>query len=403
MERIPFQRRTKERQSSPLLLWLLSTTWFLLCVSLVVKYTALMTVFGAFLSCFVLSVVFQLYYYYYYYYWTERRQTHTKKVQAQSKIPTTTTTTTHMISIARNVEGWVGVWICSISFVYLGVGPHVRDVWSTKQHITNTMTPAWEADFGALSLAAGYLAFSHWYSSWHSLCKPFLSVAEDALTLTLALVYLVHKHHEPIPTMANNHGGATSPITAPTVIGIWLCYKLLRLGKQLQSSNRSRIKQTVVPLLQPIPQRPFTTKNDIQSTPVKSVDNQTTNVTTMPSTWIIHGQQYNLTTFVDRHPGGREAILLGQGRDCTALFESYHPFTNKHVKTLEKYTTQANCPTPPQDVFYTELCRRVEAQLQAVGVDPVENRAATPLRTMYYWTIAAALTMSGVAHCKVRR
>jgi Cytochrome b5-like Heme/Steroid binding domain len=46
--------------------------------------------------------------------------------------------------------------------------------------------------------------------------------------------------------------------------------------------------------------------------------------------WLIHGQQYDLSDFVDRHPGGKESILLGRGRDCTALFESYHAFTTQH-------------------------------------------------------------------------
>jgi hypothetical protein len=46
--------------------------------------------------------------------------------------------------------------------------------------------------------------------------------------------------------------------------------------------------------------------------------------------WLIHGQHYDLSDFVDRHPGGKESILLGRGRDCTALFESYHAFTNQH-------------------------------------------------------------------------
>lgn len=35
--------------------------------------------------------------------------------------------------------------------------------------------------------------------------------------------------------------------------------------------------------------------------------------------------------------GGDSAILLGQGRDCTALFESYHPFTDKAKNIIPKY------------------------------------------------------------------
>jgi cytochrome b involved in lipid metabolism len=46
--------------------------------------------------------------------------------------------------------------------------------------------------------------------------------------------------------------------------------------------------------------------------------------------WWIHGNGYDLDEFVERHPGGRESILLGKGRDCTALVESYHPFTSHH-------------------------------------------------------------------------
>ena len=49
-----------------------------------------------------------------------------------------------------------------------------------------------------------------------------------------------------------------------------------------------------------------------------------------PMLWRIHGKEYDLADFVNKHPGGKESILLGRGRDCTALFESYHAFTNQH-------------------------------------------------------------------------
>ena len=38
-------------------------------------------------------------------------------------------------------------------------------------------------------------------------------------------------------------------------------------------------------------------------------------------------QVYNVSSFVDRHPGGLDQILYGAGRDITQLFESYHPFS----------------------------------------------------------------------------
>lgn len=41
--------------------------------------------------------------------------------------------------------------------------------------------------------------------------------------------------------------------------------------------------------------------------------------------WTIYrGVAYDLTSFVERHPAGSWLINLAIGRDCTALFESYH-------------------------------------------------------------------------------
>jgi fatty acid desaturase (delta-4 desaturase) len=39
---------------------------------------------------------------------------------------------------------------------------------------------------------------------------------------------------------------------------------------------------------------------------------------------VYRGKAYNLTPYMDRHPGGNWLINLAIGRDCTALFESYH-------------------------------------------------------------------------------
>ena len=42
----------------------------------------------------------------------------------------------------------------------------------------------------------------------------------------------------------------------------------------------------------------------------------------------IHNRYYNLTAFLDKHPGGRTALKMAFGRDATILFESHHPFTS---------------------------------------------------------------------------
>lgn len=53
--------------------------------------------------------------------------------------------------------------------------------------------------------------------------------------------------------------------------------------------------------------------------------------------WVIHGQAYDMESYIAKHPGGADAILLGRGRDCTELFEQYHVLSNKHLCVLERY------------------------------------------------------------------
>jgi cytochrome b involved in lipid metabolism len=38
----------------------------------------------------------------------------------------------------------------------------------------------------------------------------------------------------------------------------------------------------------------------------------------------IEGKVYDVTAFVDKHPGGRDQLLRGSGRDVSAVFRSYH-------------------------------------------------------------------------------
>jgi fatty acid desaturase len=57
----------------------------------------------------------------------------------------------------------------------------------------------------------------------------------------------------------------------------------------------------------------------------------------MDKYWTIHGKNYDLRKFIERHPGGQDIILISKGKDCTELFECYHTFTNKHKQILDKY------------------------------------------------------------------
>ena len=60
--------------------------------------------------------------------------------------------------------------------------------------------------------------------------------------------------------------------------------------------------------------------------------------------WYIRGIGYDLTEFIEDHPGGKDALIIGKGRDCTMMVLSYH---FREVGTLlpviEKYKTKHRC------------------------------------------------------------
>ena len=61
--------------------------------------------------------------------------------------------------------------------------------------------------------------------------------------------------------------------------------------------------------------------------------------------WNIYGNEYNLEEFINNHPGG--SLILENTRgvgDITALFESYHAFSNieKYKVSLNKYILKKN-------------------------------------------------------------
>ena len=53
--------------------------------------------------------------------------------------------------------------------------------------------------------------------------------------------------------------------------------------------------------------------------------------------WTIHGEQYDLTPLLRDHPGGEHILRLTEGTDCTALFESYHVFSDAPRAMLATY------------------------------------------------------------------
>ena len=168
--------------------------------------------------------------------------------------------------------------------------------------------------------------------------------------------------------------------------------------------------------------------NGISSSISTSSDSHHDNEFNGKNLWWIHGKGYDLMDFVNSHPGGVEAILLGKGRDCTALVESYHAFSGDRVwKTLEKYRSRTDLPdyedeeetdesqtskgtihpTTDQDgrrekdFFYEILKKRVTKILLSKGIDPVKDRGASHQRIAYYIVVLVLWLYTGFLHCTV--
>lgn len=105
-----------------------------------------------------------------------------------------------------------------------------------------------------------------------------------------------------------------------------------------------------------------------------------------PSLWYIHGHAYDLSDFVDKHPGGRLALLSGRGRDCTALFESYHPWNDNHRKVLKAHGKEA----PPPDPFYEEIKQEVRKVFPGGG-KTTKMRTISKIALSAMWVLMVTL------------
>lgn len=285
-----------ETQSPHAIIQTLSFVWLALCTSLVVKHNDMVIVFYSFVGSFLttMATLFLL-----------RGGGGEQQQQGQGYGPWSLWT--HVLhgkpfsSSQKSYNGRnksiVGIVFCIISFLHLG----------EKIHVYNK-----SPEFLALANISGFLAFDLWYDQV-CCCRQYppriLLILGDALTLSIFSVLL---------SKWDDWDMASKDAVLRPLVALWLGYKMVRLG--LDIVERQRIK-----LLghggDDDDQDDIGTSDDAKAVSVVGGEQYL---------WTIHGKDYDLSDFVERHPGGKEAILLGRGRDCTALFESYHPFTNRH-------------------------------------------------------------------------
>ena len=339
----------------------LSLVWLSLCTALVHRQNELIVVFFAFVTSFALASILSL--------------VRAGRLVSAEKTRSANSTTKNLVGLLSCVASLLT--LCwnndQVSFRFVSIG--------------GTITP----EFASLCILTGYLAFDLWFASF---CHPppsarLFSVWEDALTLTAFLVVLVKEW--------GMDGGCRFRI------GSWVAYKSVRLVLDLSRWGHSAATHNDVERTES--RQPLSTH--VEEMMLKKQQQNT--LSTMAegiakeNTWTVHGQQYDLSDFVARHPGGKEAIELGRGRDCTALFESYHPFTDQHRAVLHKYhvrpaaDSDANANT---DKFYETLKTRAAETLKEHGIDPNIDRASTLPRAAYYVFIFCCLLIAARYHIR---
>ena len=323
-------------------------------------------------------------------------QSHTKTSSSTSSTSSTSfTSSTLSTSSSYTLLLWTAIWfalcaslvkkhvdLLTVFFAYSGsfaIASVLPKGYKTKTNlgilasILSLLLLSIQRPYAALSIMMGHLAFGLWYSALYY-CQRTSRVVEDAISLAVGVVLLsihsplqIHKHYHPY-------------------ILVWTLYKFIQGMISTSYISSDPIVAVIV---------------------ADNSDNYNNN----NKSWIIHGTHYDLSAFP--HPGGKEALALGQGRDCTHLFESYHPFTTRHEIVLQKYkkhtfdnvdaATTANTIKPPRrDLFYEELKHRVYQTLQEQGFNPSQDRTAPLGRVAYYCLVAIGLTLTTVAHIQVR-
>lgn len=89
----------------------------------------------------------------------------------------------------------------------------------------------------------------------------------------------------------------------------------------------------------------------------------------------VRGKVYDVRKFLSRHPGGKDMLLMGAGRDVTIVFETYHAFSDSVQKVLEKYYVgdliSDELPTfPERGLFYQTVRDRVRKYFKETNQDP---------------------------------
>lgn len=112
--------------------------------------------------------------------------------------------------------------------------------------------------------------------------------------------------------------------------------------------------------------------------------------------WVaMDGKVYDVTSWIPKHPGGSDVLVLAAGRDVTNLFESYHPFSGDTPATiLNKYYVcdMADSELPrytTKSPMYDTLRTRVNEYFKENKIDHKSSLAVYGRLAFVYFTLFA--------------
>eukprot|EP00003_Mantamonas_plastica_P026868 TRINITY_DN562_c0_g1_i1.p1 TRINITY_DN562_c0_g1~~TRINITY_DN562_c0_g1_i1.p1 ORF type:complete len:352 (-),score=93.24 TRINITY_DN562_c0_g1_i1:562-1617(-) len=112
--------------------------------------------------------------------------------------------------------------------------------------------------------------------------------------------------------------------------------------------------------------------------------------------WVIaNAKVYDVTKWLPKHPAGSDVIVMSSGRDCTQVFESYHPVSAEAV--LEKYyigdlvdKELVTFPASTESNFYPTLRDAVNKYFKDKNIDP----KFAPMMFVRYFLIYLTFALS---------
>ena len=108
------------------------------------------------------------------------------------------------------------------------------------------------------------------------------------------------------------------------------------------------------------------------------------------------GKVYDVSAFIDRHPGGSRQLMLVAGRDITNFFEVYHDEKTRNLLST-KCTLIGSLEGPPRpsktlddDELFLTLEKRIREYFQVNNIDPKVN---VPYFIASYFILAATVLL----------